>query len=127
MTCAHVVNVATMKIEGVASVDVSLNRALATIKLKPGNSVGLAKLAHAIREKGYTVPAAEIQVRGTLAKVHDRWVLRIPSSGEALEVAADPDTASRLAEHVGGEITLRAKTAFAKDRKPGPLAILEWK
>ena len=39
MTCAHVVNVATTKIEGVASVDVSLNRALATVKLKPGNSV----------------------------------------------------------------------------------------
>ena len=127
MTCAHVVNVATMKINGVASVDVSLNHALATIRLKPGNNVALSRLAQSIREKGYTVPAAEILVRGTLARVQNRWLLRIPSSGETFEVAEDPETAIRLAKRVGEEITIRAKTSFAKDRKPEPLIILEFK
>src|SRR6185436_6239039 len=120
MTCAHVVNVASMKIDGVASVDVSLNRALATIQLKPGNGVGLAKLAHAIREKGYTVPAAEVLVRGMLVRVQNRWLLRIPTSGESLEVAEDPNTADLLVKHAGEEITIRAKTSFTKDRKAAP-------
>src|SRR5678816_3650017 len=110
MTCAHVVNVATMKINGVASVDVSLNHALATIKLKPGNNVALSRLAQSIREKGYTVPAAEVLVSGTLARVQDRWLLRIPTSGETLELAEDANTSDRLASRVGETITIRAKT-----------------
>ena len=36
MTCAHVVDVALRKVAGVESVEVSLNKGLATVKLKPG-------------------------------------------------------------------------------------------
>ena len=127
MTCAHVVNVAVKKISGVASVDVSLNRALATIKLEPGNTIALSKLAQSIREKGYTVPTAEIVVSGTLARVQNRWLLRVPTSGETLELAEESTTADRLAKSVGEVITLRAKTSLTKDRKVAPLAILELK
>ena len=127
MTSAHVVNVAVTKIKGVASVDVSLNRALATIKLKPGNDIALSKLAQSIREKGYTIPAAEILVSGTLARVQNRWLLRIPTSGETLELAENPSTSDLLAKRAGDEITIRAKTSLAKDRKPSPLTILELK
>ena len=62
MTCAHVVNVALTKVLGVDSVEVSLTRALTTVKLKAGNSVSLAQLVRLIREKGYTIPAASIVV-----------------------------------------------------------------
>ena len=125
MTCAHVVNVAVKKISGVASVDVSLNRALATIKLEPGNTIALSKLAQSIREKGYTVPAAEVLVSGTLARVQNRWLLRVPTSGETLELAEDSSTSERLAKRVGEAVTLRAKASLSKDRKVAALAILE--
>lgn len=36
MTCAYAVRVAMMKFPGVESADVSLNKGLATVKLKPG-------------------------------------------------------------------------------------------
>ena len=36
MTCAHLVDVALKKVAGVESVEVSLNKGLATVKLKPG-------------------------------------------------------------------------------------------
>ena len=45
MTCAHVVNVALKKVAGVESVDVSLNKGLAAIKLKPGKRVGSTVVA----------------------------------------------------------------------------------
>ena len=38
MTCAHVVDVALKKVAGVESVEVSLNKGLATVKLKPGRA-----------------------------------------------------------------------------------------
>ena len=49
MTCAHVVNVALKKVHGVESVEVSLNKGLATVKLKPGNAVAVPQLTQRIR------------------------------------------------------------------------------
>ena len=54
MTCAHIVNVALKKLSGVESVEVSLNKALATIKLKPGNTISVPQLWRLLRDKGYT-------------------------------------------------------------------------
>jgi len=44
MTCAHVVNVALKKVAGVESVEVSLNKGVATVKLKAGNEVTVSQL-----------------------------------------------------------------------------------
>ena len=107
MTCAHVVNVALTKVAGVDTVEVSLTRALATVKLKQGNSVSLAQLLRLVREKGYTIPAASIVVSGLPAKSSDRWVLRVPTSGERIELAADPQRPSPYA---------RALTVRGSDR-----------
>ena len=54
MTCAHIVNVALKKLSGVESVEVSLNKALATVKLKPGNTISVPQLWRLLRDKGYT-------------------------------------------------------------------------
>ena len=90
MTCAHVVNVALTKIAGVDTVEVSLTRALATVKLKPGNDVSLAQMVRLVREKGYTIPSVSIAASGLPAKSADRWVLKVPSSGERIELVEDP-------------------------------------
>jgi hypothetical protein len=44
MTCAHVVDVALKRVAGVDSVEVSLNKGLATVKLKPSNTVSVPQL-----------------------------------------------------------------------------------
>ena len=86
MTCAHVVNVALMKVNGVESADVSLNRALAVVKLKPGNKVVLAQLIKLIQEKGYTIKTAAISVRGVPLQARNRWMLQVSGSEELLEL-----------------------------------------
>ena len=45
MTCAYAVRVALKKFSGVDSVEVSLNKGLATVKLKPGNSIRPSQVA----------------------------------------------------------------------------------
>jgi len=123
MTCAHVVNVALTKVVGIDTVEVGLTRALATVKLKPGNSVSLAQLVRLVREKGYTIPTASIAVSGLPARNSDRWVLRIPTSGERMELAADPQLSSALARYANRTVTVRGKMTLAKNGKAAPLAV----
>jgi copper chaperone CopZ len=67
MTCAHVVDVALKKVAGVESVEVSLNKGLATVKLKPGNTVSVPQLWELIHKNGYTPKVTTVSVRGELA------------------------------------------------------------
>jgi copper chaperone CopZ len=54
MTCAHIVNVALTKLPGVESVNVSVNQARATVRLKTDNTISVRQLWRLLRDKGYT-------------------------------------------------------------------------
>src|SRR5579872_3404666 len=77
MTCAHVVDVALKKVAGVESVEVSLNKGLATVKLKPGNSVSVPQLWELIHKNGYTPKATAVSVRGDLSNANGRLELKV--------------------------------------------------
>ena len=64
MTCAHVVDVALKKVAGVETVEVSLNKGLATVKLKPGNTVSIPQLWELIHKNGYTPKATIVFLCG---------------------------------------------------------------
>jgi copper chaperone CopZ len=49
MTCAHIVNVALKKVDGVETVEVSLTKALASVRLKTGNKTSVAQIIKLIR------------------------------------------------------------------------------
>src|SRR3982750_3588604 len=90
MTCAHVVNVALKKVPGVESVEVSLNKGLATVKLKPGNTVAVPQFWQLLHEKGYTPKAKEVSVRGELADVQGHVQLKVIGTKDTLMIAPDP-------------------------------------
>ena len=94
MTCAHVVDVALKKVAGVESVEVSLNKGLATVKLKPGNTVSVPQLWELIHKNGYTPKATTVSVRGELASVNGALQLKISGTKDALPLAADPKNAA---------------------------------
>lgn len=58
--------VAVRKLEGVESVDVSLERGAATIALRPGNRITLPQLRQIIRNNGFTAKDATVTVIGTV-------------------------------------------------------------
>jgi copper chaperone CopZ len=60
------VRVAVRKLDGVESVDVSLERASAAIRLRPGNRITLPQLRQIIKNNGFTAKEATVTVLGTL-------------------------------------------------------------
>ena len=56
------------KVEGVESVDVSLERASAAINLRPGNRITLAQLRQIIKNNGFSAKEATVTVVGTLTE-----------------------------------------------------------
>jgi copper chaperone CopZ len=62
------VRVAVRKLEGVESVDVSLERGAATIALRPGNRITLPQLRQIIKNNGFTAKDATVTVIGTVVE-----------------------------------------------------------
>jgi copper chaperone CopZ len=131
MTCAHVVNVALKKVAGVESVEVSLNKGLATVKLKPGNTVSVPQLWQLIHEKGYTPKTTTVSVRGGLATVQGRLQLKVSGTNEILPLAADPKNPalySEVTKRLGQTVIIRGVMAPNKNLKSTvPLQVNEVK
>jgi len=64
MTCAYAVRGAFLKIRGVESVDVSLSKGVAAVKLKPGNRARPQEFWKTVRKNGFTPKATQVVVRG---------------------------------------------------------------
>jgi copper chaperone CopZ len=62
------VRVAVRKLDGVESVDVSLERASAAINLRPANRITLPQLRQIIKNNGFTAKEATVTVLGTLTE-----------------------------------------------------------
>jgi len=76
------VRVALKSVNGVDSVDVSLNKGLATVTLKPGNTVTMEQLQHAITKNGFTTKQSAVIVSGTLLSDNGKLALRVSGSNE---------------------------------------------
>jgi copper chaperone CopZ len=129
MTCAHVVSVALKKVVGVESVEVSLNKGLATVKLKPGNTVSVPQVWELIHNKGYTPKTTTVSVRGELVSVQGRLQLKISGTKDTLPLVADPNNSQAYTEAVsktGQTVTIQGLMVPGKDLKsPVPLQINE--
>jgi copper chaperone CopZ len=120
MTCAHVVNVALKKVAGVESVEVSLNKGLATVKMKPGNTISVPQLWELIHEKGYTPKATTVSVRGGVANVQGRLQLKVSGTKDILPLVTDPKNPSaygEAAQKLGQTVTIQGVMTPGKNFK----------
>ena len=120
MTCAHVVDVALKKVAGVESVEVSLNKGLATVKLKPGNTVAVPQLWQLLRRKGYTPKTTLVSVRGDLANVQGQLQLKVSGTTDVLVLVADPKSPAAYLEapkNLGQTILIQGVMVPGKDLK----------
>jgi copper chaperone CopZ len=83
------VSVAVKKLDGVESVDVSIEKANADIRLKPGNAITLPQLRRTIRQAGYPTRDARIEARGTVVDWHGKPTLDL-QNGSYLELSTKP-------------------------------------
>lgn len=98
-------SVAIQRIEGVASVKVSLNEGWADVKLEPGNKVTVGKLRSAVSDNGFTPKDARVKLRGRLVEREGRPVLEVTGSGVVY----------RLSVQAGRSVADLVKDAFGKD------------
>ncbi len=115
MTCAYAVRVALMKFPGVESADVSLNKGLATVKLKPGNSIRPSEFWEAIRKNGNTPKATHVMVRGEVEAGGTQ--LKVSGSNEVFPLQAAPPLQQQLNAAAGKTVTIDGTLTPSKDVK----------
>jgi len=95
------VSVAVQKLDGVESVEVSLEKASADIRLKPGNRVTLPQLRKTIRQSGYPTKDAHVEARGTVVERNGKPALDL-QNGTFLELSSKPPAVRAEAIDVTG-------------------------
>jgi hypothetical protein len=78
------------KLPGVESVDVSLERAMTDLRLRPGNTVTLDQLRKIIKNNGFNAEEADITVVGKISERGGQPVLSVTGTESVLILVADP-------------------------------------
>ena len=80
------------KVEGVKSVNVSLNEGLTTLELDPENRVTLANLRQIIRNNGFVTNESRVVARGTVTSSGSGLSLEVRGAKEKLTLTAPANT-----------------------------------
>lgn len=92
-------SVAIRKIEGVASVDVSLNGGFADVKLKAGNRVDPERIRQVARDNGFTPKGADVKVAGQIVERSGKLALEVSGLDEIVYLLVEHSEAKdKLAE-----------------------------
>ena len=89
------------KLEGVESVEVSLEKASADIKLKADNKITLPQIRRIIRSNGYPTKDAQITARGKIVDRDGKPVFDL-LNGSFLDLAEKPKDAPADAVEITG-------------------------
>jgi len=95
------VRVSLKSVSGVDSVDVSLEKGLAVVKMKPGNTVTLKQLNDAVAKNGFTMKDSIATVAGTVVMTGDKVTLRVSGSNDVLQLVPQSDAAPNSIPVVG--------------------------
>jgi copper chaperone CopZ len=86
MTCAFAVRGALKKFSGVESVDVSLNKGLATVKLKPGNSGTPEQVWETVKKNGFSPKDTHVVVRGEVTSTGGKLQMKVNPANRTYEL-----------------------------------------
>ena len=81
--------VSLKSVSGVESVDVSLAKGFAAVKMKPGNTATLKQLQNAITKNGFTMKDSAAVVTGTIVVANGKAQLQVSGSNEVLTLVPE--------------------------------------
>jgi hypothetical protein len=90
------VRVSLKSVAGVDSVDVSLAKGLASVKLKPGNAATLKQLQNAITKNGFTMKDSSAVVAGTIVVNGAETHLQVSGSNELLGLVPEAQASTEV-------------------------------
>jgi hypothetical protein len=82
------VRVSLKSVSGVDTVDVSLEKGLANVKMKPGNTATFKQLQEAITKNGFTMKPSNVIVAGKIIMVNGQPQLQVSGSNDVLSLNA---------------------------------------
>src|SRR5438309_6691890 len=97
-------------IDGIDTVDVNLNKGLATMTFKPGSAVTMKQLRNAIAKNGFTTKQSTLVVDGVFGLSGNGPVLKASGSGEVFQLS--------FAAGSGGQPSLSGKTVTVEGTLP---------
>jgi copper chaperone CopZ len=83
------VRVSLKAVTGVDSVEVNLEKGLASVKMKSGNTATLRQLNDAIAKNGFTMKQSAATIAGAVVAANGHTALRVSGSNEMLELIPD--------------------------------------
>jgi len=87
------VRVSLKSVAGVDAVDVSLEKGLAVIKLKPGNTATLKQLQEAITRNGFTMKQSNATIAGQVFIENGKAQLKVSGSNDVLNLLPENQAA----------------------------------
>ena len=88
-------------VSGVDSVDVSLEKGLAVVKMKPGNTTTLKQLNEAITKNGFTMKDSTVSVVGAVNVTDGKETLHVSGSNDVLQLVPQSATTPKVTSLVG--------------------------
>jgi hypothetical protein len=88
------VRVSLKAVSGVDSVNVSLAKGLAAVRMKTGNTATFKQLQDAIIKNGFTMKDSITTVAGTIVVAEGKIQLQVSGSNELLTLAPEPQAAA---------------------------------
>jgi copper chaperone CopZ len=100
--CAHSLVIAARKVEGVESVEVSLERASMDIRLRPGNRITLGQLRQLVKNTGFAAKDATVTALGTLVDRSGKPALDVAGINTVWLLVGDSKRAESLSDAIRG-------------------------
>ena len=109
-------------VAGVDVVDVSLEKGLASVRMKPGNKATLAQLQKAITKNGFTMKQAKATVAGGIVSENGKIQLRVSGSDDVLNLV--PESQVHVAPLITGKSVIVTGTIPEAQKGKSPDSIV---
>jgi uncharacterized protein with beta-barrel porin domain len=117
------VRVSLKSVAGVDSVDVSLEKGLAAVKMKPGNTATMKQLQDAITKNGFTMKQSKATVAGTILVANGKTQLKVSGSNDVLELVPESQSVPNASSIQGKSVVVTGTLPEApKGKSPDSLS-----
>jgi len=116
------VRVSLKSVPGVDAVDVSLERGLADVRMKPGNTATFKQLQEAITKNGFTMKPSNVSVAGKIVMTNGQPQLQVSGSNDLLNLIPDPPKKTNVKAMAGKPVLVVGTLKEAeKGKAPGTI------
>ena len=114
--------VSLKSVAGVESVEVSLEKGLAAVKMKPGNTATLKQLQGAITKNGFTMKESKATVAGTILVADGTTQVKVSGSNDVLQLVPQSQNVPNASAMQGKSVVVTGTIPEApKGKSPNSL------